>query len=292
MWDERGGDDFRETLALFLERDPEPWWVYAWLPEHLAALAELDLTHKAIYFPYGLVEGEPTFPLTNCDTDALAAGLAGERLRACPRGAMANAQTHCLQLPHTFMFAHFARGGRRRDLDLAALADRFLPGLGGLIAAGWRAIERREPQQQRAVAGAIRSARRMAGSPFAVRRTGDLGGLLLGGPDRFLEDLAINLELRAALGEMAAAFEQGTDLPQALRYALDLLLPYQKRLGFADAYGGPLAEAFNAQLARLGDPELKRVLRLFADWRDPSVRNGLALRLLEAADLYCRRHGC
>ena len=286
MWDDWKGDDFVQTLSLMREHEPEPWCVYAWLPQHIAALSELGLTEKAICFPYGLVEGEPTFPLTNCDTDALAQGLSAGRLRACPRGVMANAQTHCLQLPHTFMFAHLAHGGRREDVDLAASADRLLPGLGGLIAAGWRSIERREPQGQRAAAGAIRS---VAGRQHAG---GDLAGLLLGDADRFLEDLAVNLELRAALGDMAAAFEQGADRPRVLRRALDVLVPYQHRLGFGDAYGGPLADAFNGQLARLADPELDAVLRLFTDWRDPTVRNGLALRLLEAADRYCRARGC
>ena len=101
MWEEWQGEDFTATLTLMQEQVPEPWWVYAWLPKHMDGLGRLGLMDKAMYYPYGLIEGEPTFPLVNCSPDALAEGLAPEQLRKCPRGAMANAQTHCLQLPHT-----------------------------------------------------------------------------------------------------------------------------------------------------------------------------------------------
>jgi len=286
MWKDWKGEEFTQTLALMRDRVREPWWVYAWLPEHMGALERLGLRDKAMYFPYGLIEDEPSFPLTNCQPDALAAGLAVDKRVACPRGVMANAQTHCLQLPHTFAFACLARGGSRDTIDLGAFADSVVPGLGGLIAAGWRAIERRDPECQRAAAAALRS---VVGKEHAK---GELSGLLFGDADRFLTDLAINLELRQALADFGTAVDKARDVPRALRRTLELLRPYQQRVGFADAYGGPLHLELNARLARLGDPKLDAVLGLFTDWRDPTVRHDLALRLLRAADAYCREHGC
>ena len=102
----------------------------------------------------------------------------------------------------------------------------------------------------------------------------------------------MNLEVRAALVDFGTAVERGRDVPRALRGALDVFRPYQQRIGFVDAYGGPLDEELNGRLAQLGDGKLDAVLKLFRDWRDPSVRNGLALRLLGAAEDYCREHGC
>ena len=71
----------------------------------------LGLEHRAEYFPYGLVEGEPTFPLTNCAPSGVADGLARYPWDRPYLGCMANAQTHVVQLPNTYLFAHFARGG-------------------------------------------------------------------------------------------------------------------------------------------------------------------------------------
>ena len=91
-------------------------------------------------FVDGLVEGEPTFPLTNLDVGRLEAMFRGEVIQGARLGTMANAQTHCLQLPHTYLFAHLARGGTAGDADLESFAERLLPGVGEVVARGWQAI--------------------------------------------------------------------------------------------------------------------------------------------------------
>ena len=284
MWGDWRGDDFPQTLALMRDAIPEPWSVFAWRDEHLSAVESLGLDDKVLLYPYAVVEGEPTFPLTNCNPPALAEALKPDYLRRGPRGVMANAQTHCLQLPHTYLFAHFARGGTLAAADLAGFADAVVPNLGDTVASAWLAIETADPAAQRDAARALRNA---TGRAVA---TGRLSGLLIGDPDRFLIDLAMNLELRAALQGFADAVDAGRG-PAGLRCVLDVLQPYQRRLGFVDAYGGPLHEAFNDVLGRLGDPGLDAVLRQFHDWRDPGVRNGIVPRLLDAADACCRAHG-
>ena len=285
MWADWQGDDFGPTLALMRDTIPEPWSVFAWLPQHLDALAELGLTDKVLVYPYGVVEGEPTFPLTNCNPQAVAGVLTPDFLRHGVRGAMANAQTHCLQLPHTVLFAHLARGGTLDTADLATFADTLQPGRGPTIARAWRAIEAADPDAQRAAACAVRDLTACA-PPCA-----SASGLLFADADRFLTDLAINLDLRASLTDLGTALDVGGDPAAALRRVLDVLVPYQQRTGFADAYGGPLAGGFNDALARLGDPSLDAVLAQFADWRHPEVRNGILPRLLAAAAGYCAAHG-
>ena len=281
MWEDWKGNDFPETLELLKQCMPEPWWLYAWLPQHLDAVRDASLTPKAMYYPYGLVEGEPTFPMTNCNANAIADGLPAEALARCPVGVMANAQTHCLQLPHTYLFAHFAGCGTPETGDLAAFADRLLPGLEETVADGWRAIDSREPDAQRACAEALR---RSLGQEHEET---DLSGLLFADADTFLEDLAMNLDLRAALVELKGA----DDVPSALSLVLRHLRRYQGRVGFVDAYGGPLADALHPELSRLDDPGLNAVLRQSNDWRDPSVRNGIVPRLLDAIERYCREKG-
>ncbi len=77
----------------------------------------------------------------------------------------------------------------------------------------------------------------------------------------------------------------------ALRRLLERLRPYQRRIGFVDAYGGPLVAKLNRPLARLGEPLIDEVLDQFYDWRNPSVRNGLLERLLSALETFCREKG-
>jgi hypothetical protein len=288
---------FADTLERICARTPEPWSLFACFPEHAGVVAEMGLEGKAIAFSYGLVEGEPTFPLTNLDVGRLEATFRGEVIQGARLGRMANAQTHCLQLPHTYLFARLAQGGTAAGANLAAFAHRLLPGMGEVVARGWQAIGGGDPQEQRVAAQALRQE---AGRPHA---SGELSGLLFGDADRFLIDLAMNLELRAALAELDMAIEAGKgmqagprrpvgqNVPQALRGVLDQLRPYQQRIGFVDAYGGPLAETLNRPLARLHDPRIDPVLEQFHDWRDPSIRNGLLLRLLAALEDLCRHHG-
>lgn len=283
MWDDWQGAGFVHTLELMQEHIPEPWWVLAWLDPHRGALAQLGLSDKALYYPYATVEGEPSFPMTNCGLTRIADALAQWDQTACPRGAMANAQTHCLQLPHTAAFAHHAQGGTSEGFSLAAFADRLLPGLGEVVASAWSLLETGDPEVQRQAAAEVREA------VSRVQGVGDLAGLLFGDGERFLIDLAMNLELRAALHGLVSAVDADRDPVPALRAALAVLRPYQQRLGFADAYGGPLQQGFNAPLARIADEQLKQVLADFSDWRDPAIRNGILLRLLDEAEAFCAR---
>ncbi len=277
-------NDFAETLSGMKSRIAEPWSVFASTPQHNAALDALDLRSKAMWYPYGVIEGEPTFPFTNCGPARLAEKLTPEGFAAYPRGAMANSQTHCLQVPGACIYAHLAQGGTLASLDLASYAERMLPGLGEPIAKAWSLLESGEGGAIRSAAADLRAA---AHPPY---RQGPLSGLLFGDAQRFLDDLLTNLSLRAALVDLAAAAGSAA-LPRALRAVLDVLGPYDQRLGFLDAYGGPFFDAFNKPLGALGDAALGAVLQQFHDWRDPAIRNGVVPRLLAAADEYCRRHG-
>ena len=281
MWDDWHGEDFVETLTLLRDTVPEPWSLFAWLDPHMDAISALGMEDRVMYYPYATVEGEPSFPLTNCDPERIAEILSPANLTKGPRGVLANAQTHCLQLPNTYMFAHFAKGGTIDTLDLEAFAEKVLPGHGPLVAHAWMAIADHDAPAQRAAAEDLRE--RVGGT----LPRGEYAGLLFGDADRFLVDLAMNLDLRAALIDMKAAMDADREVTSAVRDVLDHVRPYQQRLGFVDAYGGPLHEEFNQQLARLGVPEIDEVLGQFSDWRDPGVRHGIVPRLLDVTEAWC-----
>ena len=200
-----------------------------------------------------------------------------------PRGFMANAQTHCLQLPHTYAFAHCANGGKADDLDLPAFADTLIPDAAQPVAEAWKMLEDGADGVRTEAATNLRE--------LATRElpVGPNGGLLFGAPHRFLIDLSLNLELRNALEQFRDAVRKGRPHRTALRHALTKLLPYQKRIGFADCGGGPIASLFTEPLRNLQDPGINRVLADYRDWRRPEIRNGIFLRLLDAVCAYAER---
>ena len=279
-WPSPTADDFRSVLEIIRDRVGEPWWLFASSPAHNEAIDSLGLRDRAMWFPYALIEGEPTFPLTNCHVDKLTETLTADELARYPRGLMGNSQTHCLQLPLTYAFAQLARDD---EIDLPGFAERLLPGLGETIAAAWQAVESPDPQLQRAAAKDIQDA------VWDIDGVGDLGGLLFGIPERFLTDLAMNLEVRAALTDLRHISDSGGEVHVALRAALDVLIPYQQRLGFVDACGGVIDESFLAVLAKLDDADLNIALTRSRDWRNPTVRNGALADFLAASEVFCQR---
>jgi hypothetical protein len=194
---------------------------------------------------------------------------------------MGNAQTHCLQLPNLYLFAHFGKGGSKQNVELAEFGDNLLPGLGVTLAEAWQAIAGDDPQTQQALAETLRG---HIGRPH---RLGPSSGLLFGDADRFLGDVADNLMVRAVLIELESTLAQGDNPGTTLRRFLKCFRDYQERIGFVDTYAGTLYRLLNEPLAQLGDARIDRVLQQFNDWRNPSVRHQTLLRLLKVLEEYC-----
>ncbi len=271
---------FVETLTLLRDRIAEPWGVYVGFDEHFEVTERLGMTDKRAYFPYGLIESEPSFPLIEYSPAAIAAGVNRLPASARPGGLLGNAQTHCLQLPHHYLFAHYARGGTENKVAIGEFGDNLLPGHGALLARAWQAVAGNDPQAQRSLAARVRG--RMGGS----HRLGPCSGLLFGDADRFLRDLADNLSVRAALGELGSVLAHGQESRPALQQFRACFADYQRRTGFVDAYGGTLHRLLNEPLARLGDDRVNRVLRQCEDWRDPTARHQALIRLLDVLACY------
>jgi hypothetical protein len=280
-------DVYVDTLEHMVGRVPEPWGLYVNNLLHFQATEQLGLQEKRLQLPYGLIEGEPTFPLTNWDPERMDRFVnhyfPDYSPDLFPRGRMGNAQTHCLQLPHTYLFAHLARGGTLDTADLSLFAADLLPDCAGLVATGWRLLEEPAPEAQMARAQELEAA------AAREQRVGRLSGLLFGDGRRFLIDLAMNLRVRSRLHALRAAIEADRNIVKAVRDFLDDFRPYQERLGFQDAYGGPLYTGLNEQVLKLHDPVVDEACQSFTNWANPAVRNGALTRLLDALDDYCER---
>ena len=271
-WDEK---DWTETLELLLGRGDDNWGVFACGPGHQKVTEQMGLEDRAIFFPYGLVEGEPTFPLTNCFPQRIEEDMRRHK-PSVYEGAMANAQTHAVQQPNTYLFAHFARGGTASEIDLPGFADGLIPGLGEPISEAWQVINTEHTKRARKLAALLKaeSVRPHAEGPYS--------GLLLGRPECYLEDLSMQLAFAADIQDFARTADSGGSSMPHLRALVGSWREWMSQTGFADAYHGPVHTTLHPALAKLNTPAINAVLHDFDDWRNPSVRHGIVRRLLEA----------
>jgi len=269
-WQNAPQDAWREVIAALVRRAPEPWRVNACWPGHFLTLAEQGQLHRALYFPYNALEYEPSFPLTNWQPgpqDPLPAALRRIPAQDHPLGVMANAQSHCLQLPHIYLFSHLAQGRPLSSLDLPGFASRLLPAAAEPLSRGWCALAAAEPQpmeQARAELARL--------SPRSLR-PGELGGLLFASPRRLIRDLILQLDTMASLARIRLLHSQDADPRPALRRFYTAASRWQQRHGFADWARGPFISTLHSTL----EPLIPGISSLPFD-----PRHGYSLRLLQA----------
>ncbi len=211
--------EFIDALTQLQKADPEPWG----LANGLEYAKELGLQSRVISFNYGRIESEPSFPMTNYGGDG--AYKAGAELG--PRGVMGNAQTHSVQLPNTFAFARGATGKKPpSEADYIQFANDLIEGEGPAIVHAWEALAGKDAMQMRSAADAVRKA--ASGS----LQTGRLRGLLFGDPHRFMNDLVMQLDEKAAFERFRAATERQRGVKQALSEFVNAADTWQKQNGF------------------------------------------------------------
>jgi hypothetical protein len=88
--------------------DPQEYLV-CWAP-HLKLAKELGVLDRSVFFPYGIIEGEPSFPLTNINFRTIRSALEYASKSPGLEGTMANSQTFLEQLPGTGGLAGDDRG--------------------------------------------------------------------------------------------------------------------------------------------------------------------------------------
>lgn len=184
--------EIEDTVRGLAVRLAEPWGVTG---ARLKVVEQAGQAARVFPFPYGLIEGEPSFPMTNFTLDL------AERVQkeSGPRGIMGNAQSHCLQLPNTFAFARAAQGHSVSETDYVSFADDLLPGAGRRVVNAWKALSGTDPAAMRTSAEDLSALKK--DKPVA----GPLRGLLFGDPDRFVNDLMLQLRQRAAFESFCAA---------------------------------------------------------------------------------------
>ncbi len=245
-----------DMLTRLKAASPEPWG----LANGLAYAKKLGLAERVISFNYGMIEGEPSFPMSNFGGQSAYEGGS----QPGPRGVMGNAQTHCVQLPNTFAFARGAAGRPVTEADYLAFAEDLIPGLGETILRGWKAMAGSDPAAMRA------SAAELAAIPAGRLKPGPLKGLLFGNARRFADDLAMMLRVRAGFESLRAAVQRGGPAAEPLGDFVTAAAAWQRQHGYENSWGWPNLDEV---LRKLGSPEVNAVLdSRFNCFADPKLR--------------------
>lgn len=166
MWMGWGRDDHnREGLDQFQQRTihglrenlAEPWGLVAGWGSLLQSCQAENVLDKTVLLPYGVIEGEPSYPTTNLQIDDIRKDFDGLKKRF-PQlsGGMGNVQTPLLQFPDVFFFT-----SALSDLDyikhsqnevLADLAEYLYPEQKDLIIDSYLAMKESDPAKITAIA--------------------------------------------------------------------------------------------------------------------------------------------
>jgi hypothetical protein len=225
-----------DVLTRLKKLDPKPWSITTHTADvppngtNLQLAEKFGLAATAVAFNYGAIEYEPSFPMTNFGNDnAFNSGQA-----VPPGGTIANAQTHCVQLPNTYAFARGAVGKTiPTETDYIQFAEDLIVGQGRLIAQGWRTLSEKDTHLMRTVAGKIDAL------PPEKLIPGPLKGLLFGSPLRFMTDLAMELRMKAAYDDFVAVSHSDRDSRESFRVFVAAAAAWQDRHGYECAWRWP-----------------------------------------------------
>ena len=242
--------EFLETLELLRRLNPEPWGLASGLPY----ARKLGLESRVLVLNYGRIEGEPSFPMTNFGGSAAYEG--GRGAGGNVRGVLGNAQTHCVQLPNTFAFARGAAGLPLAEADYVRFAGDLIPGQGPRIVRAWQALGGSDAEEMR------RAAAGLASLPAEQIKGGPLRGLLFGSPQRFVNDLILQLRMRAAAEDFYRDSENDRATAGSLARFAAAAKAWQQQHGYENHWHWP--RLYQA-LKKLKSPAIDAVL-------DPPIR--------------------
>ena len=254
--------NLRDTLAGMVERINGPWLIHVCWPEHVQACEALKLQDRAIYFPYNMVEDEPSGPLTDIRLKRIQEAVeyaADHKLKAI----QGNAQTPIVQLPNIAALALAAWGDEVADEasgPLQHLADRLLSREADVLAEGWRSLGREDARESLRLGDRLRELARDESA------RGTLSAIIGDWQPRILNDLASMLIIHAravAFATQAGAGTADAVVVEALTSYLQAAAAWLERTGFHNnriivhkAYRDPVADALARMKEKLGEEAL------------------------------------
>ena len=221
--------ELRDAIALLSKQHMEPWGIASGRGADLAD--SLGLADRVITFPYGVIEGEPSFPMTiyrgkrTLDKDAQVAGK---------RGIMGNSQTHVVQLPNTFAFSRMARGLPAEKEDYIRFANDLVTGEGDKIVEGWEAMQGDDIKRMN------NAAKKLKLLKADQLKGGNLKGLLFGDPASFINDLVLQLNMVSTMYSFSAAVgnsqKNTSEIKKRLASFITATDAWQQKHGYSNSW--------------------------------------------------------
>lgn len=255
------------TIQSLKQALPEPWTLVAGMEDYLPLCQGQQVLEKTVLLPYGLIEGEPSYPATNVQIGELRA-LLERQITRYPglAGVMGNVQTPLLQFPHMFFFTSVLWDAEFRKQPekevLLELSRHLYPEHRELIADSFLALKGTDPARIESLAAKLDGILRQD----RLGRAGLFGRKLFPDYRIVAQSLLLQLKLLATRERMlqqASPEKDVTALTQMLLDHCEAYLAWEAAHGWHTVWGwGGLPLASDArfpkvagQLARaLGDP--------------------------------------
>ena len=243
------------TLRSLKQALPEPLWLLCHQAEWLPMCRDEDMIERTLYFPYGYIELEPSYPMTNVQIDSIRS-IFDARTNKIPEptGVMGNVQTPLLQFPDVYYFtsAMFdVRYRRQAERDvLFDLAGYLYPEHRQLVADCYMAMKEPDPAKIDPLVdrldGIVRENR--------LGVAGVFGRKLF--PDQRIvaQSLVLQLRLRSTLEKLVANVTLRTpkaDCEKLVSDYFDASLAWDTAHGWYELWGSRWSPQFDPRLMSL-----------------------------------------
>ncbi len=221
-------DHQRLALRALIEGGPLPLWLISGqFPEYLPMVRDEGLISRTVYLPYGIIEREPGYPVTNVEIDAVRGMFNGPDAKFPGlAGIMGNVQTPLLQFPNLFYFtssmcdSNYANVSER-DV-LLEVSGYLFPDHRQLLADCYLALKEDEPAKIEALVAQLDKIVRND----TLGRPGVFGRKLF--PDHRIvaKSLLLQLRMRAAYRRLLAGVTPATPKAECEKLLCDYLEAY------------------------------------------------------------------
>lgn len=240
---ERAFDPEHQQLTIqgLRQKLVEPWWLVSGRFEFLPLCRQQGVLGKTVLLPYGVIEGEPSYPATNLDIDGLRRVFA-EQIVKYPdlAGVMGNVQTPLLQLPHVYFYTSALWNlddSRRSEKDtVLELSGHLYPEHKPLLADCYGALNEADPLKITALADQLEAVVRQD----RLGRLGIFGRKLFPDHRVVAQSLLLQLRLRAACERLVLGVTPSTPPPECaalVRDYFDAYLAWDTAHGWHELWG-------------------------------------------------------
>lgn len=221
-------DHQRLALRALIEGGPKPLWLISGqFPEYLPMVRDEGLISRTVYLPYGIIEREPGYPVTNVEIDAVRGMFNGPDAKFPGlAGIMGNVQTPLLQFPNLFYFTSSMCDSNYANVSekdvLLEVSGYLFPDHRQLLANCYLALKEDDPARIEALVAQLDKIVRND----TLGRPGVFGRKLF--PDHRIvtKSLLLQLRMRAAYRRLLAGVTPATPKAECEKLLCDYLEAY------------------------------------------------------------------